>query len=629
MLFRSAAADYHMSPRRMGEDNASLVSDRFETAYTTAMFDEKIDVAEHEVLRAAVLLESKHALLQQETSSKMVPRGEWYAEDGRAGSFVLAEEFAKLQNEYVKIHAFASSKRMRQVSMKAKDLKPSAEAIAIAKNVSERTRGFVLAKNVNEYERNGVSFIGSDMLVGSQALRRMEQLRREELVARGLIKTLRLGDGTTHHVYELTDERAQLNMRRFGEKLSGVFGNKIPVVAEGQMSLVEAFMIQAGHQGLIQKYKSDLGQFGYRGYIQALSPEQKEKLGLGIAVANAEAMIVNFIDELNKGPHTFTDAAGQQLTAPYLLEDIISHPELFELYPNLAKMPVRFHDGLGGQMHGPSGYISLGAQLFIRDLVAEGGGLNLSPESGRLPGTVMDQFTPSGGKYSYEQSVRAVVLHEVQHAVQFAEKWKMATPWMAAAVRDDLVSASGFNILADQYVAAEKIFGGKNKTKILHNIDAQKDLPVRAAVHDRLMRTWGSLQDIVSLDTSTDKFIAYATPEESLMALRGIIEAPKAVRLLNDAVPNMAGFLHMMKLNTELQISMRLSGGELGTPELAMLRDWSQKVDDQIEKIDAIKKAVLDGSMTRNDGIMKTYEVFATIKDTFPIALHEIGRAHV
>lgn len=496
-------------------------------------------------------------------------------------------------------------------------------------NVRTKASSEQLSFMTDVFKKHGGVFVQSyttnrlDMIVGSQALRHMEQARRDDLVRRGMVKMIRLGDGTQHQVWELADDRAQLNLRRFGEKLSGVFGNKIPVVAEGQMSLVEAYMITYGHKGLIQKYQRE--NFGMLKYMSNLPEDHPARVQMREMTAKNDAalMIAGFIDELNKGPHKFTDAAGRELTAPYLLQDIINHPELFELYPNIAKMPVRFTDGIGGQMHGPSNYIGLGIGLFMRDLVAEEGGLTMTPNAGRLPGATMDQFTPSAGKYSYEQSARAVILHEVQHAVQHAEKWKMATPWLAAAVREDVVSAKNFSVLVDQYVAAEKIFGGTKKTRILANVDAEKDMPAKAQVADRLMRTWGSLQEVVSLDPNTEKFVAYASNEESLAALRGIIEAPKSVRLLNEAVPNMLSFLHLIKVNTELQMRMRLAGGELATPELAMLNEWAGKIDDKIQQIEEIKARTIDGTMTRDQAIRDTYEVFSDIQSTFPIALHD------
>lgn len=459
---------------------------------------------------------------------------------------------------------------------------------------------------IKQFGPNGYVFVATgmtgtyatQMVVGQSAIRRMTEMRRDELQRRGLLKMMKLGDGTSHLVTELADDKATLALHKFGDRLANI---AFQASGDDPAEAAKLWLASKGHVELRQEYAKKLGTGGMalRAYYGALPADAKKQIseaGLDMAI---EAKLEEMVSRANARKPK--------------LSDILDHPDLYELYPNIPDMPIEFMRGFGMQMNGPDGIIRIGIDLLIRDEIADlNKVIELPPES--KASLSLDQHTPSQGRNSYAGSIRAVLLHEIQHAVQHAEKWGMVTPWLSKVIKGGTVL--GFESSVDTFVAVEKVMGGKKKSKILSNIDSNPSKPP-ADVSDRLMQTWGNLQEIVSLDKNAKMFMPLATEAEAAGVLKSILQTPKAVQLIDSALPNYLRFLHELAINADMHMDIRRSAGDYTSSEMVRLSKTRNLLGDSIAKVEQVKKDMI-GGMPFIEAMSKIAEIHDAVTDAVP-----------
>lgn len=444
------------------------------------------------------------------------------------------------------------------------------------------------------------------MVSGVEGLKNLSEERKQRLIEKGLIKLLTLGDGTTHRYFEISDATSELLVRNFEGKASKFMTKDTGL---DPRDLAAMWLAQ---NGMLESGAYD--------------------------AAEASKALTEHINKINE-------------KSLLTLRDILHHPDLYEAYPALADVDIIFTNNPNGPLAGYNATkkaIQIEAGILLRD---ESVAILSNLDS------VDVQTIPQ-----YHDSLKMIVLHEIQHAVQHAEGWATAMPWFSTAFAGALdaydrpsLATKEFAKAAPQYTRAARLLGSEKDLPLLadlrndvrkkppfKSVEEMKDeqgrqiykLPYKAAIFNEMaigyhnaqlydsMRL--SLRNYAELATFTDSYrpeiadytpragtpkkvaseffeFQEATPQQAVQALRDIIEAPKAVRIMQEAVPVARTFLRSMAMRAEIEAAFMGRHPASNADRINKVKRLISDISSREAEINSAVEAVKSGAMTHNE----------------------------
>jgi len=316
------------------------------------------------------------------------------------------------------------------------------------------------------------------MLAGRQAIERLDSDRKDLMRGLGLLGKAKDFFGNEFDYLEISDSRSRLRMDKFGGRVAMIVAN---------------------------------GMTDPDGHIKA-------------AVAEIASGVYD-------GPWTeaLMDHANRQ---GLRLKDIFNHDELFGLYPGMGETQITFENGtFGAGYYGSGGFgkIALDVSLLLRDELAE------YDATDGIKSEFAGQFIDYKGKggLTYEENLRRVIIHEIQHMIYHAEGWAEIWDW---SLTD---SETG------KFDARDMIFSGPAAlTKIEKMLGGSEDTPVvdsfGSDIDEAFVLKVGHMQHetsrILSFD-SKNKTIRQADEATATAAIERIIHAPLAQKMMRNVIP--------------------------------------------------------------------------------------------
>jgi len=316
------------------------------------------------------------------------------------------------------------------------------------------------------------------MLAGRQAIERLDFDRRDLMRDLGLLGKAKDFFGNEFDYLEISDSRSHLRMDKFGGRVAMIAAN---------------------------------GMTDPEGHIKA-------------AVAEVASGVFD-------GPWTeaLMDHANRQ---GLRLKDIFNHDELFGLYPGMGETQITFENGtFGAGYYGSGGFgkIALDVSLLLRDELAE------YDATDGIKSEFAGQFIDYKGKggLTYEENLRRVIIHEIQHMIYHAEGWAEIWDW---SLTD---SETG------KFDARDMIFSGPAAlTKIEKMLGGSEDTPVvdsfGSDIDEAFVLKVGHMQHETSRILSFDrknKTIRQADEATATAAIERIIHAPLAQKMMRNVIP--------------------------------------------------------------------------------------------
>lgn len=403
------------------------------------------------------------------------------------------------------------------------------------------------------------------MITGADAIRQLDQARKDELLRLGLIGRMTNSMGQMFDYFELSDSRAEINLSAFG-------GSPVEVVAKNLTG----------------------GMAAVNEYIDAMIGS---RMGVAAAQAEMESGIGQRVrDELSK--------------VKLKMSDIISHPELYAFYPGIAQAEVTINPHSSGASFRPHvGTFSIGADFLLEEAISER----------IIKDDVADSFEPSQAYASLFSSearaerFRRVMLHEIQHAIVSAERmmpatWidAVSTPNFLGSMRErapSQVDSIFGSATAGSLVNLPILLGGSDQIPIPGN-SAQAAGSVEGAFNkysyrdyvnvdvklmDTIDRIYGSNRNLIRM-TSNMAGAATIEPQDPAAIKRSldrIFDAPVSVDLMNRVIPNQIALIEKMMPRINMAIAMisyaKKEGHAKAVESLIKLAERSQSIKSQLD----------------------------------------------
>lgn len=294
--------------------------------------------------------------------------------------------------------------------------------------------------------------------------------------------------------------------------------------------------------GLLGKAKDFFGnEFDYLEISDSKSYMRMDKFGGRVAMiaargltdadAHIKAAVKEVAEGVFDGPWTealMDHANSQGLT----LKDIFSHDELLALYPGMGNTKITFENGAfsaGYYGSGSFGSISLDVSLLLRDELAE-----YDATSG-IKSEFAGQFIDYKGKggLTYEENLRRVIIHEIQHMIYHAEGW--ASIWDWSLTDSDTGKFNAADMIFSGPAALtkiEKMLGGSEDTPILDSFGSDID----EAFVFKARHMQHETSRILSFDNA-NKTIRQADEATATAAIERIIHAPLSQKMMRNVIP--------------------------------------------------------------------------------------------
>ncbi len=403
------------------------------------------------------------------------------------------------------------------------------------------------------------------MITGADAIRQLDQSRKDELLRLGLIGRMTNSMGQMFDYFELSDSSAEINLAKFG-------GSPVEVIAQsitGGMTAVNEYV-----DAMIGSRMGDP------------AAQAEMETGIGQRVRN----------ELSK--------------VKLKMSDVISHPELYAFYPGIAKAEVSIDpDSAGASWRPIAGGFSIGAEFLLEDVISER--VMKEDVAGAFESSVAyaSLFSPE----VKAERFRRVMLHEIQHAIVSSERMMPAT-WI------DAVSTSTFlgsmreraptqvnsifgSATAGGLINLPILFGGSDQISVPGN-SAQAAGSVEGAfdgysyhkysdadgkLMDAVDRIYGSSKNLIRMTASMagGSMIESQDPASIKRSLDRIFDAPIAVDLMNRVIPNQVALIEKMMPRINMAIAVISSTKKEGYAEavqsLIKLAERSQNIKSQLD----------------------------------------------
>lgn len=400
------------------------------------------------------------------------------------------------------------------------------------------------------------------MLTGSQAIAKLDDIRKREMEKLGLIGRMNDHFGNSYDYFEISDSKAELNLQKFGGRLEGMLTAGIFNADEKLNKLID------------QTLDADVA---------------------GAAVNVDASLYDEFYSSFNsKG---------------YTLGDVIAHPELYAFYPNLEH--TRFELSPNGATCEAS-YSPL-ENIFRISPRAVLVGQMAERLKKRTGGADIDygSFMSHDSNVEY---VRGLLLHEIQHAIQDAEKFYQAGHMytagdvanfaMSARSRPDrLTQAAG--AYAGSVPNLPILLGGGEAMGVLdspearlapgtgldeHIVAAMRAYHSNSAKLISHVRNASGKVEVLPLDDAT------ATKE-----IQKILNAPVAHTLISEFIPRTISYYTSSRLKAEstmIKVLAGLSDGIMMADAVAYFDHIIKTADKNIEEAKILAETIKTGDFS-------------------------------
>lgn len=367
------------------------------------------------------------------------------------------------------------------------------------------------------------------MITGKQAIAQLDAARKDELLRLGLIGRMSDDMGNTFDYFELSDSRSEVNLSKFGGTARGMLEAAHPDANQ----LVEKFL-----RSHIDAYAS-----GDMSYIDRAS-------------ANELVRSFNRMD--------------------VKLKDVLSHPDLYAFYPNLAEVNVKLqpHHAISANMNGAGDVLTLTLGLLTESQFSE----MMAAEGFKKPEGMSTMFDRYLSPEAIRERFRRIVLHEIQHAVVIRENMFPITYGSMLEVGNIIEGRNSSELTAAAIsgvsVNAARIFGGDEQVMVSGPTSGMVLDPSANTISDqatfaqadqriieRVEQMYGSASKLISMvrHPSGQGFsINNLTPDEARVQLRKILDAPMSVDMIRNVIPNQM-HLNQVMLSELGKISMLIA----------------------------------------------------------------------
>ncbi len=252
-------------------------------------------------------------------------------------------------------------------------------------------------------------------------------------------------------------------------------------------------------------------------------------------MADAENVIKNAVAEIANGEFEgpYSDMLMEHANRAGLkLKDIFSHDELFALYPGLGDSKVTFENGgFSAGYYGSSSYgsIALDISLLLRDELA------LYDSTSGIKSEYAGQFIDYKGKggLTYEENLRRVIIHEVQHMIYHAEGWSEIWDWSLTDAdtgkfdRKSMIYAGPAAL-----TRIEQMLGGTEITPVVDSFGPDID----QMFVTKLAHMQHETSRVLSFDKA-NKTIRPSDTDTATAAIERIIHAPLSQKMMREVIP--------------------------------------------------------------------------------------------
>jgi hypothetical protein len=396
------------------------------------------------------------------------------------------------------------------------------------------------------------------MITGADAIRQLDQARKDELLRLGLIGRMTNSMGQMFDYFELSDSRAEINLQQYG-------GSTVELVAQN---------IPGGMTALQE-------------YVDAL--------------IFARAGTASAIDDFNN-----------RVSAPVLnslgsislkMKDLISHPELYAFYPGIADAPVVIRGGLqSGAMASyrpQSNVFIVGLDLLLQPMISDSiRSLGLEDYN-----TIKDTYASVFGQEAVNERTRTILLHEIQHAVDTAERNipavfgglvepEAAAGWSKSTFGEMYASQTAGGLVntpllfggSDQIPVPGPSYAASKSSEAFNNFGFNDFEAVDGQIEATIKRIHGNHQSLIRMTMGRNSKLAidYRSPDVIQRSLDRIFEAPAAVDLMSRVIPNQ--ILLTEKTISLLNIAIAKVASQ-GGPEAAKAVDKMLKMAERAREL--------------------------------------------
>jgi hypothetical protein len=396
------------------------------------------------------------------------------------------------------------------------------------------------------------------MITGADAIRQLDQARKNELLRLGLIGRMTNSMGQMFDYFELSDSKAEINLQQYGGSTVELVAQNIP---GGMTSLQE--------------------------YVDALI---FARAGDAIAIDDfnnrVSAPVLNSLKSVN-----------------LKMKDLISHPELYAFYPGIGDAQVVIRGGLqSGAMASyrpQSNVFIVGLDLLLQPMISD----SIRLQDLGDYNTIKDTYASVFGQEAVNERTRTILLHEIQHAVDTAERnvpavfGQLVEPESAGAFSGSSFGEMYASQTAGGLVNAPLLLGGSDQipvpgpsyaaSKSTSSFDqfGYNDFEaVDTQIEATIRKIHGNHQDLIRMTTGRNMrpAIDAQSPDVIQKSLDRIFEAPAAVDLMSRVIPNQ--ILLTEKTMSLLNIAIAKAAAE-GGPDAAKAVDKMLKMAERARAI--------------------------------------------
>jgi len=400
------------------------------------------------------------------------------------------------------------------------------------------------------------------MLTGSQAIAKLDDVRKREMEKLGLIGRMVDHFGNSYDYFEISDRKAELSLQKFGGRIDG--------------------MLTAGIYNADEK-------------LNKLIDQTLDTLVSDSAVPVDASLYDEFYRSFNsKG---------------YTLGDIITHPELYAFYPNLEH--TRFELSPNGSTceasYSPMENIF---RISPQAILVSALGDRMKKRSG---GVDIDYQSFMGHDANVEY-VRGLLLHEMQHAIQEAEKFYQAGHiYTASDVANLANTAAGrpdrLAMAAGAYAASVPnlpiLLGGPEPMGILDS--PEKQLAPWTGLDEHIvaaMRTYHrNSAKLVSHVRDASGKLEIIRPDDATATkeIQKILNAPLAHTLISEFIPRTIAYYTSSRMKAEstmIKVLAGLSDGIMMADAVAYFDNIIKTAERNIEEAKVLAEAIKVGDFS-------------------------------
>lgn len=335
------------------------------------------------------------------------------------------------------------------------------------KNVVTKSKALFESRGIDLNSRPKIAAYSTAVAAGKPTMNAMvggyqnsTNARMQEMIDLGMARQIRTDGGKIYHAFEFTDADSQLKLESVRGEL-----HLLPFLNGYEMD-------DTPREGL-----DNVSNRFFDEYLKARAANDKAEMD----------RIVARIQHLR-------------------LSDILDHKLLYNFYPNLKNVMVRFGTGYSASYAPNLNRITIGIDRLIGDEI------NKRLDSNRIPTSIFESGPDRGTK--------ALLLHEVQHAIQKVEGWTDSY---------SVDNLEDFRVGAIRFLIGE-IMGNKEAVGISRDVLSNKDV-------DFLEKYFGP-----------NAKIGTKTPLDVLNAVRRLIDSPMHKQISAFALPAIIRVIGQMTL---------------------------------------------------------------------------------